>query len=209
MAWTVLSRYRYCITVQKWVKLSRGILTEAHGSSLSNLASHKDRNVMSIEERGIWPAPIWECKHDPKHYGAKPFAVGILFKGVIMYDAMEPSEEVKQSIVKASQDVIREMWSEKDNGFYYTGCPDFMKNASPGYSTTLISQGLAYAFRYSGDEAIKKVLLNGLAPSVQKVSGFGKSYAQMILNTPYALYDMRKRGLTELPSKEKQQRNCS
>lgn len=163
------------------------------------------RHILSKQdaERGIWPAPIWECKHDPRHYGAKPFAMGILFKGMIMYDAAEPSEEVKQSIVKASQGVIREMWSEKDNGFYYAGCPDFMKSAKPGYSITLISQGLAYAFRYSEDETIKKVLLNGLGPSAQKISGFGKSYAQMILNTPYALHDMRKWGLTELPNIEK------
>jgi len=155
------------------------------------------------EERGIWPAPIWECKHEPKHYGGKPFAMGILFKGMIMYDVVEPSEEVKQSIVKASQGIIREMWSEKDNGFYYAGCPSFMKKTTPGYTTALISQGLAYAYRYSGDEAIKNVLLNGLGPAVQKVGGFGKSYAQIILNTPYTLHDMRSWGLTELPNVKK------
>lgn len=90
--------------------------------------------------------------------------------------------------------------SEKDNGFYHAGCPNFKKNTSPGYATLLISQGLAYAVRHSGDEAIKKVLLNGMGPSVQKISGFGKSYAQLIRHTPYALYDMRRWGLTELPN---------
>jgi hypothetical protein len=155
------------------------------------------------EERGIWPAPIGECKHDPKHQGAKPFAIGILFNGMIMYDQVEPSDEVKQSIIKASQGVIREMWSEKDNGFYYAGCPDFMKKASPGYATTLISQGLAYAYRHSKDETIKKVLLKGMGPSVQKISGFGKSYAQLIRHTLYTLYDMRRWGLSELANAEK------
>jgi hypothetical protein len=121
---------------------------------------------------------------------------------MVMYDVVEPSEEVKHSIFKASQGIIREMWSEKDNGFYYAGCPDFMKKASPGYSTALISQGLAYAFRYKADETIKKVLLNGLGPSIQRISGSGKSYAQLIRHTPYALYDMRRWGLTELPNLE-------
>ena len=78
--------------------------------------------------------------------------------------------------------------------------PTSRKIPVPAMPHCFISQGLAYAVRHSGDEAIKKILLNGMGPSVQKISGFGKSYAQLIRHTPYALYDMRRWGLTELPN---------
>lgn len=142
-----------------------------------------------------------ECLHTPPHIGGKAFAVGILLHGLMMYDLIEPSPEVKDCIVRAARWLERDSWNHETHAFrYISTCPTFDRPRGNGSTDFTVTSGLAYAVTLSRDPKLKALLLDSLSRALKSGVGAGKDYAMDIRQTPYALYILKHDlGLTELP----------
>ena len=155
-------------------------------------------------ERGDWNLKHGppECLHDPPHYGGKAFAAGVLLNGMMMFDAVAPSSEVKQCIIRAAHWLEKYAWNHETHRFRYIDtCPTFADGGGNGGTDFLVSSGLAYACTLDDDPALKALLLDSLARAVRGGVSVGKDYTQDIRQTPHALAILHQRfGITELPT---------
>jgi hypothetical protein len=143
-----------------------------------------------------------ECKHQPRHYGAKPFMTAVMLRGLRMYDQLEPRAEVKQAIVRCADWMWNEAWVPKDHGFWYSQCPTFMDKGQP-WTFCLAGDGLAYACLLDREHFARRraQLIEACAAHLYRAGrgGFGKSFTQLTCCMLHALEFMRRLGIRELP----------
>ena len=143
--------------------------------------------------------PECDCPDAP-HVGGKTFAVGILLRGLIQFDAQCPGPKVKRCIVRACDWLMHHAWNAERGGFRYkTGCPKYANGASLGIHAALVAEGLACASEISGDPKYRSFLLTWLPKVLRRRSGNGKAVAQYLHHPAYALPCLRRHGVTRLP----------
>lgn len=143
--------------------------------------------------------PECECPDTP-HIGGKAFAAGVLLHGLAMVDRVMPDPRVKQSLVRGADWLLDVSWNEAKAGFRYkTGCP---KYADSGWYTTLVTDGIAYAYELTRDARYRDFLLRTLPAPAAKATGSGpssgKDFASHFRHLPHALYYVRRWGETAL-----------
>jgi len=124
------------------------------------------------------------CHCIPRHRGNAGFMVGILLSGLKMYHQATGDEAVADSIVKGAEFLIRDMWVPEVNGFRYTSCP---RSSVVGADTRML-KGIAYAYRLSGKEIFRNVVLKAMTAA--KIAGFGKAISSQTCVAPHTLYDI-------------------
>ena len=145
-------------------------------------------------ETGGWLHRIGECKHDPAHYGGKPFMTGVLTTALArLHHALPQSdqedrdlrEQVKRSLLRACDWLLDVAWQDDVSGFFYAQCPDFYGKPCAA-SPWMTCEALGYASEISGDPrytAIAKRALDKVIAAGRK--GLGKSLAMDIRSTPH------------------------
>lgn len=155
-------------------------------------------------ERGDWGLPHGppECLHQPPHIGGKAFAAGILLNGLMMFDAVAPSAEVKQCMVRNAHWLERYAWNHETHQYRYIDtCPTFEAGGANGSIDLLVSSGLAYACTLDPDPALRALLVDSLGRALQAGSKLGKDYIQEIRQTPHALAILHQQlGVSEIPT---------
>ena len=157
-------------------------------------------------ERGDWGLKHGppECLHQPSHPGGKAFATGVLLNGLMMFDTVAPSAEVKQCIVRSAHWLEKFSWNHDTHRFRYIDtCPTFAEGGHNGGTDFLVSSGLAYACTLDRDEALRALLLDSLSRALNTKTSVGKDYIQDIRQTPHALAILHQRlGVSALPVAE-------
>ncbi|MFA6562730.1 MAG: hypothetical protein WCV00_12540 [Verrucomicrobiia bacterium] len=162
-----------------------------------------EKIISKQTERGDWNLKHGppECLHQPSHPGGKAFATGVLLNGLMMFDAVAPSREVKQCIVRAAHWLEKYSWNHETHGFRYIDtCPTFDKGRGNGGTDFLVSSGLAYACTLDRDPALKALLFDSLGRALRSTAKAGKDFIMDISQTPHALAILHRRfGIMELP----------
>lgn len=147
-------------------------------------------------ERGDWNLPhgLPECPHTPGHAGGKAFATGILLNGLMMYDTVAPSPEVKRCIVRSAHWLEKYSWNKETHGYRYIDtCPKFDKASGNASTDLLVASGLAYACTLDPDPALRRLLMESVSQSMTSSPKDGKGYAQCIRQAPHALAIMHQK----------------
>ncbi|MFQ6096081.1 MAG: hypothetical protein ACE5O2_00010 [Armatimonadota bacterium] len=147
-------------------------------------------------DRGRWGHFIGECKHTPRHWGAKPFMTGILLKGLKLYDREAPSEHVKQAIIRCCDFLWRECWREKDLGFIYAQCSTFEDKGGP-WTWTLVGEGLVYGYELRPTREHKELIVKAIQGNLYRApcGSFGKSFTQGTIQWPYIMTALARHGI--------------
>jgi hypothetical protein len=178
---------------------------------LSAARLYIEKIVAKQTERGDWNLPHGppECLHKPSHPGGKAFAAGVLLNGLMMADAVAPSREVKQCIVRAAHWLEKYSWNHETHSFRYIDtCPTFAAGRGNGGTDFLVSSGLAYACTLDSDPALKALLFDSLGRALRSKAKVGKDFIMDIRQTPHALAILRQRlGVSELPESAPVKRN--
>jgi hypothetical protein len=157
-------------------------------------------------DRGDWGLAHGppECLHQPPHPGGKAFAAGVLLNGLMMFDAVAPSAEVKQCIVRNAHWLENYSWNHATHSYRYIDtCPTYEKGGGNGGTDLLVSSGLAYACTLDSDPALRALLLDSLSRALHASSKLGKDYTQDIRQTPHALAILHQQlGVNALPAEE-------
>ena len=109
--------------------------------------------------------------HPPRHTGNAGFMVGILMVGLKRYYEATGEKRVAEAIVRAADYVIDAMWVPETNSFHYTSCPE---SSIGGGADPRILKGVATAYRFSGKERFKQVLLAGIQTAMGRPPGGGR-----------------------------------
>jgi hypothetical protein len=127
------------------------------------------------------------CVHPERIcYGNVPFMEGLLVSALARYHRLTQNPEVLRAISVGIDQMIRECWVEEDKAFRYTACP--LSTPRTYISVCLAAEGMAYEGQLTGNGEHLRVLREGLEEMLRKTgSGDGKSLAQLIHFTPYAL----------------------
>jgi len=134
------------------------------------------------------------CHCLPRHRGEAAFMTGINLTGLKDYHEITGDPATAGMIIRGAKNIIEETWVPKTNGMRYTSCPN--SGAGTGLST-LVTEGILYAFGLSGDPEIGEVALAGTLQAGTRVTGFGKSLSQQTRVTPHFLRQLRELKLTE------------
>ncbi len=126
------------------------------------------------------------CHCLPRHRGNAAFMVGVLLSGLKLYHQVTGDRRVAESIVKAAEFMIRDMWVPEEKAFRYTSCPK--SHLQKGLNHIKL-EGISYAYRLSGKEIFKEVVLSGIEEIPEDV-GFGKTLSSIMRVAPYILYDI-------------------
>ena len=126
------------------------------------------------------------CLHDERTcYGNVPFMEGLTVSALARYHRVTQDPEVLRAISVGVDQMIRECWIEEAKTLRYTACP--LTSHAP-IGVFLASEGMAYESQLTGNREHLRVLREGLREVLRKSgSGDGKSLAQLIHFTPYAL----------------------
>jgi hypothetical protein len=167
-------------------------------------------------ERGVWSHRIGECKHDPAHYGGKPFMAGVLLTGLSRLDRNLPVETeedrsfrdaVAASILKGSDWLLNEAWVEDGGGFIYAQCSSFEGKVSHA-GAWMVCEALAYATKISDDpKYIEKARISVATALETDPPSWGKALAMETRFMPYFLAALADRGLDSISSASKEQEN--
>jgi hypothetical protein len=127
------------------------------------------------------------CVHPERTcYGNVPFMEGLTVSALARYHRLTQDPEVLRAITVGIDQMIRECWVEEDKAFRYTACP--LSSPRTYASVCLAAEALAYESQLTGNLEHKRILREGLEEMLRKTStGNGKSLAQLIHFTPYAL----------------------
>jgi hypothetical protein len=127
------------------------------------------------------------CYHgDRRCWGNVPFMEGLTLSGLARYHRITQDPEVLRAISVGLDQMIRECWEEEDKAFRYTACPKSTRNTYN--SLCLAAEALAYEGKLTGNGEHLRILREGLRQALRRSSsGDGKSLAQAIHFTPYAL----------------------
>lgn len=192
-----------------WPLMNAVAAYEATGNPffLNAARLYVEKIVSKQTERGDWGLQHGppECLHTPPHPGGKAFATGILLNGLVMFDAIEPSEAVKRCIVRAAHWLEQYSWNHETHSFRYIDtCPTYDKGTGNGSTDFIVSSGLAYASMLDDDPALQSLLLDSLSRAVGSGVSVGKDYTMDIRQTPQALAILhQKLGITELAAVKK------
>ena len=132
------------------------------------------------------------CMCEPRHRGNANFMVAILLTGLTYYHDVTQEQAVKDCIILGAHYLVEDMYSTETHGFKYTSCPNmrYTSGISPLYA-----EGLARAYRWTGDEIYVDPLTHGLAFGAGG-SGYGKSFSMYYRAAPRLLADLAAVGLT-------------
>ncbi len=122
------------------------------------------------------------CNCLPRHMGNAGFMVGILMTGLKQYYQITGDERAADSVVKAANYLIDDLWTPKISGFRYTSCP--RTTAGVG-SNFLLFDGIAFAQQRTQDARLREVLLAGTEAAVKNLPSMGKSFTQYTRVTPH------------------------
>ena len=132
------------------------------------------------------------CRCIPRHRGNAGFMVAILLSGLKYFHDVTGDPAVKKAIIMGAYNMLDECYSPEVHGFRYTSCPN------TGYRTgcsPLMAEGIARAYRWTGDKRFKDVLTEAL-PRGAGGSAYGKSFSMYYRTAPRVLADMAAAGLT-------------
>lgn len=127
------------------------------------------------------------CRHKPNHHGNAGFMVGVLMTGLKNYAEVTGDQRAKDSVVKAAQFMIDDMWVAEAKAFRYTSCPG--TNPAPGLNL-LIAEGIAYAWRQNQDPLLRRVALDAMQVIVERMDGKGKNISMELRSTARQLFDI-------------------
>lgn len=114
---------------------------------------------------------------------------GLTISALARYHRITHDPEVLRAITAGIDQMIRECWVEEDKAFRYTACP--LSSPRTYISICLAAEGMAYEARLTGNREHRRILREGLREMLRKTgSGGGKSLAQLIHFTPYALREL-------------------
>jgi len=134
------------------------------------------------------------CHCLPRHRGEAAFMAGVLLTSLKDYHEITGDQDVADMLVRGAKNIIEETWVPQQNGMRYTSCP----NTGPSVGlSTLVTEGILYAYSLSGDPEIGEVALAGTLEAGARVNGFGKSFSQQTRVTPHYLHQQRALRLTE------------
>jgi len=127
------------------------------------------------------------CVHPEQTcYGNVPFMEGLTVSALARYHRITQDPEVLRAITAGIDQMIRECWVEDDKAFRYTACP--LSTPRTYISVCLAAEAMAYESQLTGNREHARILREGLRQMLDKTgSGDGKSLAQLIHFTPYAL----------------------
>ncbi len=74
------------------------------------------------------------CTCWPQHTGNTGFMIGILIEGLVKYGHLTQEKSIADSITRAADFLMRDMYDKKAQGFRYTSCPAHKKGL-PGVNT--------------------------------------------------------------------------
>jgi hypothetical protein len=129
------------------------------------------------------------CTHTPRHHGNAGFMAGVLMSGLKYYAEASGDQRAKDSIVKAANFMIDDMWIPEAKAFRYTSCPT--SSVAPGLNF-LIGEGVAYAWRQNKDARLRRVSLDAMETIVARMDGMGKNISMEMRATPRQLFDIEK-----------------
>ncbi len=127
------------------------------------------------------------CVHPERIcFGNVPFMEGLTVSALARYHRVTQDPEVLRAITVGIDQMIRECWVEKDKAFRYTACP--LSTPRTYISVCLAAEALAYESTLTGNQEHRRILRDGVREMIRKTgSGDGKSLAQLIHFTPFAL----------------------
>jgi hypothetical protein len=128
-----------------------------------------------------------------RHYGEAGFMVGVLLSGLKRYHQATGEAAVAEAIVRGAEFLVRDMWVPEEACFHYTSCPH--SAIAPGLNVQVL-EGIAYAQRLSGSEALREVVTRGVrrcfepfGPHVRD-EGVGKEISMNLRSAPFILYEV-------------------
>ena len=127
------------------------------------------------------------CPDDEKHWGEAGFMLGVQMTGMKMYYDETGDERVAEDIVKCARFIVDTMWAPERLAFRYTSCP---KTGVTSGSAWIMMQGLAFAARYSQDEALADICRKSLAAAWRSLPTSGKSAGYILCSAPQALEEL-------------------
>jgi hypothetical protein len=132
------------------------------------------------------------CVHPERTcYGNVPFMEGLTISALARYHRITQDPEVLQAITVGIDQMIRECWVEEDKAFRYAACP--LSTPRTYISVCLAAEAMAYESRLTGNRQHQRILREGLEEMIKRTgAGNGKSLAQLIHFTPYALGAMER-----------------
>lgn len=142
-----------------------------------------------------WPHQLLlgHCSCLPRHQGNADFMVAILLTGLRRLHEATGDEAVAKSIVEGAKYLVNNHWIAEKQGFKYTGCP------SSGFSqarNSLVLEGPSYAYRLSGNDEFKEVVLSGIDKGIEgnayKSQPIGKHVGERACVAPHILYDIER-----------------
>jgi hypothetical protein len=136
-------------------------------------------------ERQLVPG---HCTHSPRHHGNAGFMVGVLMSGLKYYAEASDDQRAKDSVVKAANFMIDDMWIPDAKAFRYTSCPT--SSIAPGLNF-LVCEGVAYAWRQTRDPRLRRVSLDAMETIVARMDGMGKNISMELRATPRQLFDIQ------------------
>lgn len=107
--------------------------------------------------------------------------------GLKYYAEASGDQRAKDSVVKAANFMIDDMWIPDAKAFRYTSCPT--SSIAPTLNF-LINEGVAYAWRQTKDARLRRVALDGMEVSVARMDGMGKNLSMEMRATPRQLFDV-------------------
>ena len=132
------------------------------------------------------------CRCEPRHQGNAAFMVAVLLSGLKYYHDVTEDPRIEECIIRGAHYMLDETYSEEVKGFRYTSCPN--TSHSPG-AAFLMVEGLARAYRWTGDERFRRVLTESL-PIRARGNPYGKPFSYYYRVGPRVLADMAESGLT-------------
>ena len=133
------------------------------------------------------------CFHvPPRHMGNAGFMVGVLMAALKRYHEETGMSESAMRIVAAGGYMLRSMWEEEQHAFRYTSCPQ--SKVDPELNSQVL-EGIAYAWRLSGDAALRDALLAGLPACLTTPQGsgtppVGKDISMRMRSMPFITADV-------------------
>ncbi len=155
-------------------------------------------------QRGNWPCPVFECKHEPRHHGGKPFMAGILLSGFVKLHRIcaeiddDPAfrNRLAESIVKGCDWLLDDAWIPEAKAFCYAdGCPTFREKPAT-FGAWMACEALAYAGELTGNPRYLDRAVESMRTAVDgKLPPLGKGVAGELQFSPRFLAVLGARGL--------------
>ncbi len=151
-----------------------------------------DKFLTKQHEDGSWKKPLLRpghCYHKdplPACQGNAGFEIALSLSALAEYWELTGDDRIPDSIVRAADWLLNDLWSPLTATFRYTSCD--LTNYAPNLNC-LYLHGLAYAYRFSGEERFMKAAMQALAVVEKTPATRGKEFAMCLMTAPHFLYD--------------------